>query len=185
MKRLAMRRSLALALMAGLIGVNPAPADEGSPPPSGTRIRVTAPGALGKRVVVGRLLSLDGETLSLQPSGGATTLEIPRAAITRLELSRRHGQKAKGAARGLMVGVGAATVIGVMAGHSCRPEEWLCFNKADTGLMAAVLTVPLGVLVGIAAAPSEKWDVYSGERLRVGVAPVRKGGVGGSVSVRF
>jgi len=44
---------------------------------------------------------------------------------------------------------------------------------------------PLGVLVGIAAAPSEKWDVYSGERLRVGVAPVPKGGVGGSVSVRF
>jgi len=84
-----------------------------------------------------------------------------------------------------MVGVGAATVIGVMAGYRCRPEEWLCFNKTDTGLMAAVLTVPLGVLVGIAAAPSEKWDVYSGERLRVGVAPVPKGGVGGSVSVRF
>src|SRR5438132_779879 len=162
MPRLALR-SVVVGLMASLIGATPVVAGEPSPPALDSRIRVTAPGVLGKRVV-GRLMAFDADSLKLQPEGARETLEVPRAAITRLEVSRRPARRGHGAVMGLLGGLGAAAVIGVMAGHSCAPGAWLCFDRSDTAAMAAVLTVPLGVLVGIGAAPGERWEIYKGQR---------------------
>jgi len=178
------RRSVVVGLMAVLVGVEAAAADEAASPALGTRVRVTAPRVLGKRVV-GTLVGLDAATLTLQPKGSTRTIEVPRAAITRLEASRRPSQRGKGAGLGLLAGLGAAAVIGVMAGDTCGPDSWLCFDKTATAAMAAVLTVPVGVLVGVGAARGERWEIYDSPRVHVGLGPVRGGGVRGEASVRF
>ena len=198
MARLAIRRSMVVALMASLVGVTAAPADEASPAGPGPRVRLTAPTVSGKRLI-GTLVRLDEATLTLQQEGAKATLIVPRGSITRIELSRHRGRRGKGAGIGALVGIGAAVVLGVAAGENCdfpaaRPENLdlverldrsFCFGKGEIALAAALVTVPLGTLLGYAAAPGERWVVTSPDRFRMSVAPVRGGGVGASLSFRF
>lgn len=174
-------RSVAVGLMASWVGTGAVWAGERPwPPAPGSRIRVTAPGVLGKRVV-GQFVAVDADTLRVQPQGTTEAVEVPRAAITRLELSSRPSRRGKGAGLGFLVGLGAAVAIGASADDDC----WLCFSKPTTGLLAGVLTVPLGTLLGVALAPGERWETYPPERVRVAIGPARSGGVRAAVSVRF
>jgi hypothetical protein len=198
MTRFAMRLSMVLALVAGTPGLNAAVAEEASATASGARIRVTAPSLSGKRLV-GTLTRMDATTLTLWQENGKRTLEVPRSAITRLEVSRHSSRRGKGAGIGALVGIGAAVVIGVAGGDDCnfppaRPEELdlgerlnrsFCFGRGEIALAASLLTVPLGTLLGYAAAPGERWAPTAPERLRVAVSPLRGGGVGAKLSVRF
>lgn len=199
MEHLALRRSLVVGLIVGLIGVGPVSGGEASLPVLGPRVRVTAPGVSGKRLV-GTLLAMDDTTLTLQPQKGTDVLEVPRSAINRIELSRRPSRRGKGAGIGALVGLGAAVIIGLAAGDDCGslPEPapgWagftdalnrnLCMGKGETAVMSAILTIPTGALLGMAAAGGEKWARTTPDRLSVAVKPVRTGGIGATVSFRF
>ena len=76
-------------------------------------------------------------------------------------------------------------MIGVMAGDTCGADSWICFDKTTTAAMAAILTVPVGVVVGMGAARGERWEIYDSQRLRVGLGHMRGGGVRGEASLRF
>jgi hypothetical protein len=160
-----------------------ASADELSAPSVSPRVRITAPTVSGKRLV-GTLLSMDEEILTLGDQKGKGVIEVPRSAITRMEVSRRASRRGKGAGIGALVGLGAAVAIGVAAGEDCSRNEWLCFDRPSMVLMSSILTIPAGILIGLTAAPGEKWAATTPDRLSVGVRPVR-GGMGAALSLRF
>ena len=198
MARLARRRSLVVGFMLGLVGVVPAVGDEASSPAPDTRVRVTAPGVLGKQVV-GTLVHMDDMTLAVRPKG-KDVLEVPRSAITRFEVSRGKSLRGKGAKIGAIVGLGAAVAIGLIAGEDCgslpepapgilglseRLHRNLCIDKAPMALFSSLLTVPAGALVGLGVAPGERWVRTTPDRVRLTVTPVRGTGIGAALSVRF
>jgi hypothetical protein len=180
MTRCAMGRSLMVGLMASLVGAGAARAEEQRPAASGPRVRVTAAGISGKRLV-GTLTAIDQTNLTLRREDGRP-VEVPRAAITRIELSRGASRKGKGAGIGALVGIGAAVAFGLAVGES---DESFVPDKGTAMLASAIVAVPLGTLLGWAAAPGERWVATSPDRFRMSVAPVRGGGVGASLSFRF
>jgi hypothetical protein len=140
---------------------------------------------------VGNLIRLDDDVLVLGSDDGSRTEEVPRRAITQVEISRHRSRKATGVGLGLLAGVVAAVVIGATTGEDCsRPAREgyfvdICFDKGTTGILAAFLTVPAGVAVGAIAAPGEKWDVVPASPIRLVVAPTPGGGVRGAVTVTW
>ena len=110
--------SLVVGLIIGVAAGGGASADELSAPAASPRVRVTAPTVSGKRLV-GTLLRMDEETLTLGAQKGKGVIEVPRSAITRMEVSRRASRKGKGARIGALVGLGAAVAIGFAAGDDC------------------------------------------------------------------
>ena len=94
--------------------------------------------------------------------------------------------------------MGAAIAIGVAAGEDCKavpgPATWgnfaeklnsnLCMGHTATGALSALLTVPLGALVGYAVAPGEKWRSAGVPELTV-QPTVSRGGAGVQVVLRF
>jgi hypothetical protein len=137
--------------------------------PAGSRVRVTT---AGERVV-GRLAEVRDETVVVERArhDHIEAVEIRKRDIQGLELSVRKSRKGRGAQIGALVGVGAAVAIGLAAGEDCEsvpgPATWgnftakldsnLCMGRGTTGALSAVLTVPLGALLGLAVAPGEKW----------------------------
>lgn len=191
-------RPVVVGLIIGVAAVGGASADEVPAPGSSPRVRVTAPTVSGKRLV-GTLLRMDEETLTLGAQKGQGVIEVPRSAITRMEVSRRSSRKGKGAGIGALVGLGAAVAIGFATGDDCDslPEPgpgWsglverlnrnLCMGKGETAAIVSILTVPAGALIGLGAAPGERWAATTPDRLSVAVRPVR-GGVGAALSLRF
>ena len=150
--------------------------------------------------VVGRLAEVRVETIVVKrPQGDRTeTLEIRKLDIHQLEVSRGPGRRGRGARIGALVGVGAAIAIGVAAGEECQsvpgPATWgnfteklnsnLCMGHGATGALSAILTVPLGALVGYAVAPGEKWRSAGVPELSVQPS-VSRGGAGVQLALRF
>lgn len=181
MTRFPIRRFLVVGLIAVVVAMRVAQADEPGPVAPGSRVRLTAQSVSGKRLV-GTVVGLDEATLTLQRQGAKETLQVPRGAITTLEVSRHRSRKGKGAGIGALVGLGAAVAIGLGAGDD--DDCVFCYSKGETAAIFGILTVPAGALLGLAVAPGEKWVASSPDRLRVSVVPVR-GGAGLTVSLRF
>jgi len=126
--------------------------------PSGTRVRVTAPGVLTPSRQSGRVLTSRSDTLSLQPDGGAAPFALPWAAVTNLEVSRgRRRSTLNGFAIGALVGgvsgavIGAATYQETKPSAGCPGTEDFCITGPlfDIGRGgSAALLGGLGALVG-------------------------------------
>ena len=185
MAHVAMSRSLVVGLVVLVAGAHSAQAGDPSGAGSGPRVRLTAPTLSGKRLI-GTLVRQDDATLTLQREG-AEALTVPRAAITRIEVSRHRGRRGLGAGIGALVGIGAAVAIGRHSGEDCDDGRFrfLCFDRTTTAALYAILTVPAGTVVGAVVAPGEKWETTTTDRLRLTMAPVRGGGARASLSVRF
>jgi hypothetical protein len=185
MVRSSMGRSVVVALIIGMgtIAGRGASAEESSPTSASPRVRVTAPTVSGTRLV-GTLLRMDEATLTLRRKGGKEVIEVPRRAITRMEVSRRPSKRGKGAGIGALIGLGAAVAIGVAEGEDCSGGKWLCFDTPTMVLASSILTIPAGTVLGLVFAPGESWVAATPERLRLAVTPAR-GGVGVALSLRF
>lgn len=126
--------------------------------PSGTRVRVTAPGVLTPSRQSGRVLTSGADTLSLQPDGGAAPFALPWAAVTDLDVSRgRHRSTFRGFVIGALVGgvsgavIGAATYQETKPSAGCPGTEDFCITGPlfDIGRGgSAALAGGLGALVG-------------------------------------
>ena len=198
MARGAIRRSLVVGLVTSMVGTGAASAGDAPPVTASPRVRVTAPTISGKRLV-GTLLAMDEKTLTIAPGKGKGVLEVPRAAVTRIEVSRRPSRRGKGASIGFLAGLGAAVAIGIAAGDDCgslpgpkeaddfvaRLNRNLCMDTTETALLASILTIPASTLIGMAAAGGERWGRTTPERLSLAVKPTRTGGLGAALSVRF
>jgi hypothetical protein len=185
------RSYLVVGLIAVVVGVSVAQADEPEPVAPGSRVRLTAPSVSVERLV-GTVVGLDEATLTLQRQGAKDTLQVPRGAITTLETSAHGSRKGRGAAIGALAGLGAGVALGLAIGEDCSEVlgeleplfSVFCFSKGEMAAVAALLTVPAGALVGLAVAPGEKWQRSSLERLSVRIRPAR-GGAALTVSLRF
>jgi hypothetical protein len=105
-----------------------------------------------------------------------------------LERSLRLSQKSAAAASGALVGVLFSVFFALAVGEDCprHSVDTICFPRAGIALASSIVLVPLGTLIGVVAAPGERWEVVSGHhRPRVRLVPMRGGGMTASVSLRF
>jgi len=180
MNRLAMATPtllLAIALEGSVL------ADEPPQLPLGTRLRV-----ITNRSVVGRLVAQDEQSLTLQARGRKGPVVVPRSAILRVQKSVAASQRGAGAVGGLALGALSAALVGLVLGESC-PErhgvDTICFGRGGVMLASAAILVPLGLVIGVAAAPGERWEEIPVRRFSVNVTPRRGRGIAASVSFRF
>jgi hypothetical protein len=167
-------------------------------PSPGPRVRVTAPSVSGKRLI-GVLAGLDETTLTLQREGDKGPLQMPRASVTKIEVSRRRS-RAAGAGVGMLLGVGTAAVVGLVSGDDCGRSPgggpggvWrrrgggglYCLDDTAIAVLSGIVIVPVATLLGLVATPGEKWEVATVDRLRLAVAPTRGGGVRAALAIRF
>jgi hypothetical protein len=178
----------------GSCAASAAPADEARV--IGQRVRVKT----AKAKLTGSLVELRADTLVLERQRGqdAERLEVPRAQILSVERSAKPSRKGRGAMIGVIVGVGAAVAIGIAEGEDCHSvpgpatldnfveklNSELCMNQTETGLLSAVLTVPLGALLGHSIAPGERWEPVARAQLSVQPLVLRSGG-GVRGAIRF
>jgi len=190
-----LNRLAVILLTAASVATGQLAAAQGAAGP-GSRVRVTT----ANERFVGRLATVRDETVVVKRSRGdrTETVEIRKVDIHRLEVSEGPGRRGRGAKIGALVGVGAAIAIGVAAGEDCMavpgPATWenfteklnsnLCMGHGATGALSAVLTVPLGALVGYAVAPGEKWRSAGVPELAV-QPTVSHGRAGVQVTLRF
>ena len=156
---------------------------------TGARVRVTAPG-IGK--LTGSLVASDVDALTLRTAKGDLR-RVPRADVRKLEVSRRPGRRGRGALIGLAAGAIGGYIWGASSNpDGCQPSEYnFCFFGAgplfsdqESGAMGAVLFSGIGALVGTIVAPGEKWERITDSRVRVSVAPARRGAAV-ALSLRF
>lgn len=190
--------------------VAPPPEAEAMPPvpmgPSETcasvmaadRVRVTAPGVLGKPLI-GYIVGSDATTLKVVSYG--QTMSVPRASVTRLERSLRRSKRLLGLQIGGGIGFAAGAAVGIALVAAEESRTGSCDQCGMAiGLLGAMGAIPAG-LVGGAVAPGERWvredpstvcvertiGEYRNEaRVRVAVLPAAiPGGVGLRLSVKF
>jgi hypothetical protein len=123
-----------------------------------SRVRVTA----GKRIH-GRLVSVDGDALTLMPDGRRDPIRIPLSSISAAEVSEGKRSRAVADFAGVGIGFGAGLLTGVIAGHiaesNCRNDP-SCHDFLP-GLGGFAIGFPVGgIATGILAAHligRERW----------------------------
>jgi hypothetical protein len=123
-----------------------------------SRVRVTA----GKRIT-GRLVSVDGDALTLMPDGSRDPMRIPLSSISAAEVSEGKRSRAVADLAGVGIGFGAGLLTGLIADNiatsNCRNDP-SCHNVVP-GLGGFVAGFPVGgVATGILAAHligRERW----------------------------
>jgi len=136
-------------------------------PKVGARVRLLARD-LDPEPLIGTVVEIDDETLSLRVGEGETPAVVPREAITRLEVSA--GRKSRG--RGALIGAVVGGLVGAIAlaatpEPSCGPNPWSCIGISKEEAAPAVIGLGAGVgaLVGLAITPGEKWTVLPSARV--------------------
>ncbi len=182
-ERLASGIATVAVCVCGLLVLGPARAfsegaDEIAP---GTRVRITAP-QLGAEPVVGTLLGIGHESLSLEREGREDPEIIARSGVSRLEISRGvKSQEGRFALVGL--GAGAAAIVLLTFGdypHSSDPLGDL--NLLAIGAALAAGGAAIGGVIGLMH-ETEQWEVATLPAVSVGIQAVRGHGVG--VAVRL
>lgn len=98
----------------------------------------------GKKVE-GKLISISETTLAL--SGGNKTTDLNSVDI--LRIYRKAGRSFKKPVLiGALVGGAAGSVVGIAAG-SCKPHDFLCFDRSITIPVGAGVGTIVGILTGV------------------------------------
>jgi hypothetical protein len=176
-----MKKTLVVSIAATVLPllVGNALADDATALTLGTRLRVTTDHRL-----VGRLLAQDDQSLTLDLGKKGDPVVVPRASITRIQESLGPSRRGKGALVGSAAAVALSIALGIVYGQSCSRDSFLCFTHTEMAAGAAILLVPPGAVIG-ALTKGEHWRKVPLDRLRVGLAPTRGGGIGASVSLSF
>ncbi|MGD2152448.1 MAG: hypothetical protein PVG79_04220 [Gemmatimonadales bacterium] len=147
----------------------------------GDRVRVRAQTLYGP--LVGAVTALSADTLHIQIEQQATTVAIPLAAVTRIEVSRgRKSNFLRGVALGGVVGALAGVFAGFITGEDSMltpPEAALACGTVGAGAGALV-----GGIIG-AATGTDRWVAVPLDRLAVHVSPRHDGGVTLSLAYGF
>ncbi len=134
---------------------------------------------------VGTLVGIDAGLVTIALEGRTAPLRIPRAAVSRLDVSQgRKKTVGRSAGRGFLIGAGAGALIGYAAGDE---RGGLGFLTPEQGaLVGTVLLGAVGALVGTIAGQVERdvWRPIPIDGVRVSVAATR-GGAGMSIAFGF
>ena len=182
-------RIVAAVLPISLLVPALAPAAEDASSPVGARIRVTAPSVSdqlfesGVPRIVGTLVALDDESLSMKIASRRDPIVVPRASVEKLQVSRRRGKKLWGALGGLAVGTSIGLASSTKGSSFCGSQS---LSGCDAAMSVLVLGVPLGI-VGFLAAPGEKWEdaPLPSTALGLSIAPTRGRGFAAALSISF
>jgi hypothetical protein len=173
--------------LVGLVGaflllVTLATADEAPPLGAGTRVRVKVSNGQGR--LVGGLLALDNERLTLQMVTEKAPRVFPRADVTALAVSAGRRSRGRGALLGAGVGAVVGAVIGFAGGDDPDVNEG-GLTASENAVEGAGIFGAMGALIGLALPPGERWKEVPLDRVRVSLLPVRGRGVRVSVVVPF
>ena len=153
----------------------------------GDRIRIYAPSEYQDRVV-GSIWSMERDTIVVKNESNATW-RIPNAAITRLEFSQGRRSGSAGALRGLLIGGGAGTLVGLAAVvAACTSDDAGLIDPCGYAPAAFVVATFVGALTGMtvgALSPGERWEEVPLDQLRVSIVPQRDGRLGFGLAVTF
>jgi hypothetical protein len=144
--------------------------------------------------VVGRIASIDGETITVSLNS-QQSVTVPAMAVERVQISAGRHSRGRGARIGAAIGAGLGIAftgtmyaLGTSAGNS-SPESWDSVGYAGAtvvGLCGIPVLAGTGAVIGALAPPGERWETVSRERLQVTAQPiVRKDGVGVGLVVSF
>jgi hypothetical protein len=164
--------------------------------PAQPRIRVSSAEVRSGRMV-GTLVRLDEESLTLRLSEHEEDLRLKRHAITDIEISRRRGNRGKAIGLGVLAGAAVGGVIGAMTESDCPEPHFpgqnvlsdfgssLCNDLHGVSTAGGVIFgMPAGALIGFALSHGERWEKASADGLHVAIAPTRRGAML-RVSFRF
>jgi hypothetical protein len=151
------------------------------PPARGDRIRLHAP-LVADRTIAGRLLLADEDALVLSRDDGGV-VSIPRLAIQDLQVARGRRSYAK---RGAVIGA----VVGTSVLFASYAADGFCDHDPACIIYAPVVSGAAGMFLGVVGAGvgavvrTDRWVSVDPGRLKVTVAPTRRGVVLG-LSIAF
>ncbi len=161
----------------------------------GERVRVThlpicpADVCVGpRRIIVGTLMSVSGDSLLLSVDGGAGPVSLPLISVSRIQVRGRKPARGRGAAIGALAG-GVMGFVGSLTTY----EECEGFCPADlgrggtavaSGLVFGALGAGVGYLVGNFVTV-DRWVDVPLDRVQMDVTASPGGGLGARVSVSF
>ena len=170
MRRRTLRTTTFAPFIAAMLGLSPAAmavslASEQAVARAGDAVRVTGP---DKRIVLGTLVDLDHDTITVLRRSEKDRIRISRVEIARLEV-------AKGSTRGRRAWIGAAagTAAGLVYAvieHSRCQGELLC----GVEFAMPILTTPAGALLGFATG-GRRWVEAAPTSSAVAALPPRRG----------
>jgi hypothetical protein len=120
--------------------------------------------------------------LTIRLDGRDVQVTLPRASLSRLEVSRgrRSHSTLKGAGTGMVIGATLGALIGLASGDD-RGNCFVCFRAQDKAGMGALVLGTLGGLVGAGAGAQdvERWETVAPRpaKLRVSVRPLGRSGL--------
>lgn len=141
----------------------------------GAKVRVTAQ-APGEVAILGTLVELDRDTITVLRQSEKDRIRIRRATITRLEVKKGHTR-----GRNALIGAGLGATLGLgyaVIEHSRCKGEFLC----GVEFALPILTTPAGALVGLAIPGNQRW--VDASPAGIAVLPSRTG-IRVAWSVRF
>lgn len=133
---------------------------------AGTRVRITAPGAITPARQAGRLLSLQPDTVMMLPDGGAASVALPLANVAGIEVSQRqHRRTGTGILVGILAGGATGLLVGAATYQDSKPSQLIdpigrSASAGVGGLLGAVVGGAAGGLVGHAH-QSDDWTKVS------------------------
>ena len=143
-----------LTVVALLAAISTAPSGEGRQPlREGARVRAliaeghggTSPTiSLGQGPLVGRVVSVQGESMTVATSRGAVV--IPFEGIARLEVNHRSRNLKRGALIGGLVGFAVMTTISIAA---FAGDDDYAISTGESLAIGAVLGAPTGGVIGL------------------------------------
>lgn len=147
----------------------------------GAWVRIKAP-SVSKRWLIGKIVTINADTLMLRSEKQATPLAISLASMTELEVSQgRKSNAGKGRRIGLLAGAG----IGFPLGYAIGEEE---VSRGTVGARSAVFFGYIGLLVGAiigSGTHTDKWQEVPLDRIRLSISPQRHGGLTAGARVRI
>lgn len=150
---------------------------------SRVRIRMTEPSAnppdraADVHGVVGTLVRVESDTLTLKVDGTEQTLGVARSSIVKFEVSA--GKRSRG--KRALVGAGILTGLTAVVALTSRVSEERAYGLG----YALFLGPPFGALWATLLPNPERWKELPADRIRVSVAPMRGRGVAVSLNVVF
>lgn len=121
-----------------------------------------------QRQTIGRLVKMTSDTLVIQ--SGRTFFQIPRASISRLEVSIRQRNTREGMLFGFVLGLGVLAPIAI-ADASAEENAWRGLATTITALYVSLPIYLLCTLIG-AAIKSDKWVEVPPQSLNLSLAPL-------------
>ena len=156
------------AALAAVMAYAPVRAQGVSPLEPGTRVRVFSP-SIGRDGLIGNLLAVADDTLSIRPENRADTVRLVRSELTRLEQSTgRHSHALRFAGIGLLVGAAGGAITSKASGDD-KKIWWGGYSPRQDAVAMGIVGFIVGGVIG-GNFPTEDWaplQLHSGSRISV------------------